>query len=225
MEKVHMARYPNIEEEQRDLKSSLISMLNCRRYLGSLGFGEIVDTSWDHEGINCIANGGGSIILSDGSEVSNKDFINTNDRDALIERVILKGAHLYLGDHGYAGERRRAAIRTTFGDDHYRFFLSIRDTTKEKAGFLWGTFKSKPEKFANSFYMGLKKQIITDQDLVEFAEYKQGLEDSMRQGTLMTYFPEFTQRRSAQTQEVEIPQEETQFIDPWKVKIPKLSKK
>ena len=40
MEKEYTTRYPTIELDQRDLTQALNSMLNCRRYLSSLGFQE-----------------------------------------------------------------------------------------------------------------------------------------------------------------------------------------
>ncbi|MHA1865244.1 MAG: hypothetical protein ACTSWZ_01950 [Candidatus Heimdallarchaeaceae archaeon] len=224
MEKEHIARHPRIESDQRDLTQTLSSMLNCRRYLESLGFQEILDTSYDPRDINSIGGGYGKIVFPDGSEVDDEDFINSNNRDSLIERMISKRAMFVPIRYGYENRERSRVVRTTFGGNAYRFFLSIIDTTKEKAGFPLKLFKSKPEQFANRFYMRLRKQIITDTDLEEFAKYQQGLDDAMRQGTLLTYTPQIPQRKPAQAQEVEMPQVETHFINPWEVEIPKLGK-
>ncbi len=223
MEKEYITRYPTIELDQRDLTQALSSMLNCRRYLESLGFQERTGIDYDHD-INTIGGGYGKIVFPDGSEVDDGDFINSNSRDSLIERMVLKKAVFILTYGGYDNRERSRVVRTTFGDKAYHFFLSVIDTTKEKAGFPWKLFKSEPEQFANRFYMRLRKQIITDQDLEEFAKYQQGLEDAMRQETLLVYSPKVPQRKRPQPQGVGVPKVETNFINPWEVQIPKLGK-
>ena len=227
MEKEYTTRYPTIELDQRDLTQALSSMLNCRRYLESLGFQEKSHTGYNHEDINSIGGGFGKIVFPDGSEVDDKDFINSNSRDSLIERMVSKKVIFIPTGYSYGydnQERSSRVLRTTFGDDAYGFFLPVIDTTKEKAGFPLKLFKSKPEQFANRVYMRLRKQIITDPDLEEFAKYQQGLGDAMRQNSLLTYSPQVSQRRKSEPRGVEVPKVETKFINPWDVEIPKLGK-
>jgi len=225
MEKAYSNRYPERGQKQhRDITKALVSMLNCRRYLASQGFAEKIDTSYNSEYTNCI---GGTIYLPDGSEVDDRSFThtqNTDSRDALLERIISKNARFKrLGlDCGY---NRSRIVRTSHDGQGYKFLLNVRDTTKESLIFPLRLFLYNASQFAFQFDMSLNKDVITDTDLEEFAKYQQGLDDAMRQGTLLTYTPQIPQRKPAQAQEVEMPQLETHFINPWEIQIPKLGGK
>ncbi len=225
MKKSYSARYPSSNEKQhRKITPALVSMLNCRRYLSSQGFGEKTDDINYDESVNCI---GGTIYLPDGSEVSHRSFCKAKDldsRDALLERIISKDARFKRRglDSGYD---RSGIVRTSHNGNGYYFDLSVRDTTKESLFFPLSIFLYNANQFAFQFDMILNKKVITDADLEEFAKYQQGLDDAMRQLTLLTYSPQVPQRKPTKTQEVEIPQAETHFINPWEVQIPKLGGK
>ena len=133
MEKEYVTRYPTIELDQRDLTQTLSSMLNCRRYLESLGFQEKSDTSYDHVDINSIGGGYGKIVLLDGSEIGDSDFINSTSRDYLIERMVSKKAIFVPISYGYDNNERTRVLRTTFGNDAYGFFLSVIEVSNKRA--------------------------------------------------------------------------------------------
>jgi len=223
MEKEYITKYPTIELGQRDLTQALTSMLNCRRYLGSLGLSEIVASHYYLKDIS-IGGGYGKIMFPDGSGVNDEDFKKSNNRDSLIERMISKKV-IFVSGSAYDNEERSQVVRTTFGDDAYCFFLSVIDTTKEKAGFPLRLFKSKPEWFANGVHIKLRKQIITDQDLENFTKYQQGIEEVMKQDSLLIYSSQVPQRKRTNPQKVDVPKVESNFINPWEINIPKIKDK
>jgi len=222
MYKTYLGRHPLKGGKQYDnITSALISMLNCGRYLRSQGFQEENDTSsWS--GSNMIS---GSIIFPEGSKVDREAFKTATNRDALLERMITKGALFKRKKFGYDYDGydydRSKIVRTTFVGDGYSFNLDVRDTTRERWSFILKPFIYTPRRFASEFYMALTVGIITDANLEEFAKYQQGLDDAIRQETLLVYPSQAPQRKASQNQEVEIPQAETSFINPWEVQIPK----
>jgi len=224
MEKICVGRYPKKEQEQNsDITKSLASMLNCRRYLTSQGFTEKTDDCDYRDSTNCI---GGIVYFPDGSKINHESFVKSVNRDGLLERMISKGVRFvrHSSGGGYCTFKRDRVARTSFGDDNYRFTLSVIDTTREQSFFPVKIFLISPRKFSFNYQINLDKDVITDTNLQEFEKYQQGLEDAMKQDALLTYSPQVPQRKSVQAQEVEMPQVETQFINPWEVKIPKLGK-
>lgn len=225
MEKSYSGRYPTRKEKQhRDITKALISMLSCRRYLASQGCNESFNTkTWPLN--NQVNNISGRIVFPDGSEVGSNAFIkmqNSFERDALLERMIEK--EIIFKRNSIDEYQRDNVVRTSFSNNGYYFNLSIIDTTKEGIIFPISRFMFSPRKFSFQYNMLLRKGVITDQHLEEFTKYQQGLEDVMRQGSLLTYSPQVPQRKRSEPQEVDVPKAETNFINPWEIHIPKLGK-
>lgn len=221
MEKVYSNRYPTLEQEQFDLNRALISMLNCRRYIHSQGFQEVTG---DNNNINGIAGGYAKIVFPDGSTVSSDNFQKTLNRDSLLESMISKGVILKPNSSRYDNYERPRVVTNTFKRNGYSVHLVIKDTTKKKRGFLLGIGHN-AEMFSFVYDLYLSQDVIKDADLEEFAKYQQCLYDAMKQETLLTYSAQVPQRKSVRTKEVELPQVETHFINPWDVEIPKIGRK
>ena len=214
MKKVHSNRYPERGQKQHgDISKALITMLNCRRYLASQGFGEMFLGHDYDKNVNGIE---GKILFPDGSEVGNKSFCmtkDTNSRDALMERIISKDAKFYRKKSDYDGYDRSRIVRTSHTGEGYCFRLFIRDTSKESLVFPLSLLFYNARNFAFQYYIILEKDVIKDSDLEEFAKYRQSLDDVIRQEALITYTTQVPQGKYARTQEVESTQVETHLIN------------
>jgi|SRR3989344_6584860 len=224
MNKIYIDRHPKINERQVSFTRTLVSMLNCRRYLNSQGFDEQFDGQSYYTDTNAIS---GTVIFPDGSEVNHNSFCNTantQSRDAILERAIDKEARFKrLGfDMGYT---RSGLIRTNFAGNGYSFKLSVRDTTREKSFFPIKLFLYNPRLFTFEYGLGLVKQVITDQDLQEFEKYRQGLDFAMKQKNLLAYVSQVPQRMRTASKEVEVPHQRIDFVNPWEIEIPKIGGK
>ncbi|MBI2044860.1 hypothetical protein HYT23_02275 [Candidatus Pacearchaeota archaeon] len=224
MKKVCNGRYPDRGEEQHEkIAKALVSMLNCRRYLTNLRFAEEIQIfpGWNLRRVNFVD---GTMFFPEGLEIDNDAFCKINDsnsRDALLKVIISKDAKFKRNGSGCCYDRSRI-VRTSYEGSGYSFRLSVRDTTKES---LSGIFLYDAKKFAFQYDISLNRDIITVQDLGEFARYKQGLENAMRHDSLITYSPQAPQGKEAEPKKAEMPQAETHFINPWDIKIPRLEGK
>jgi hypothetical protein len=232
--KKYTNRYPTREEEQhRDIRKAILSMLNCRRYLRGQGFSELFPSDV-YLFNNNISNISGCILFPDSSKLNSFDFREMEDsleRDALLEQMIekeiaFKRNNPFAGLPGpCSGYDRDNVIRTSFSDRGYNFTLSVIDTTREGVIFPINMFMYSPKKFSFQYDMTLRKKLITDHDLEEFARYQQGLDEAMRQNTLSGHSPQTPQRGRSKPQEVEVPKTEKKFINPWSPEIDKVIEK
>jgi len=231
MEKTYSGRYPERGEQQDlDINKAVMRMLNCRRYLASEGFKEgFSDKTW--YGNNCVNNISGEVIFPDGSEVSSRAFItmaNTSERDSLLERMIEKGSRFKRIRDAFdysSGYNRNNVIRTTFIGDDYQFTLSVIDTTREGIIFPVRLFFYNPKKFSFNYDVLLKKGIISDKDLEVFEKYRKGLEEAVKQDSLVAYASQTPQRKAKSDGSVKVEPIQTDFINPWDIDIPRLGDK
>ena len=253
MEKRYSNIYPKIEEEQFDLKRALISMLNCRRYLESKGFDEVGEgglfKNWqgDPYYTSCIFGTWGEIRTDYG--IIGEEFgriSDTKTKNGIIEKMIQGNPKLYRYNGRFPGWGDDCVVRTAMGsnvhnhNNVFRFFLSIIDTKDKKMTSIYGPKPSKfkllkrekyksieiPNQFSFEYMMYVRKNIISPRDLVNLDKYKTNLEYTIKQNNLLTYSSKIAQGRKPPQKGIEIPQPiQLDFIDPWKIEIPKYEKK
>ncbi|MEI7719049.1 MAG: hypothetical protein WCI72_04225 [archaeon] len=227
MEKTHINRSPTIRREQLNFTQALISMLNCRGYLNSQGFGEKIDSSsWDKNYINSIS---GKVIFPDGSELDSPSFYkttSTSGRDALLRRAVEKEAKFQRkAVNECESYNRGRVVRSSYGGNGYSFELSVRDTTKEKKILPLKLFVYTPKLFTLEYVLSLVKDVIHDCDLQEFEKYKKGLDSALQQTELLDFVPSATSKNRTSSRDVDVPQTQIDFVNPWDIQIPKLGGK
>ncbi|MFH1331762.1 MAG: hypothetical protein ABIH63_00565 [archaeon] len=222
MKKSYFGMYPPLREKQFETHTqALLCMVNCRRYLYSHDFKEVIDMKDYYNSVNGIS---GTIVFPDGSKLDHAAFIQCQSRDGILEKIVdgsrFERPPVSLND---TYERDRV-VRTTMKNKGYTVTLSVVDTTKLQSFFPVSVFLTSPKKFAFTYHMLLDLGIITDADVEEFETYKAGLDETVKHRDFLTFTAQ-TRKVSEQPKDSSEKPAATSFIDPWDADILRLGGK
>ncbi len=200
MHKTYTSKFPGPSEIVWDVNRAILGLYNCHAYLLRQGFQELTKTT---DPLGTLHGIRGEFIFPDGSHLSHKSFQQAEHKEKVLEKMVAEGVEFIRpGFFAYDSHDRERIIRTTISTpetEGYSFCLSLLDITKETTFFPLQLFAYTPKRFAVSYTITLKKEVITDQDTIAFAKYIKGIRDCLKLSLPIKAIPMKKRKRGKQT--------------------------
>ena len=181
MHKIFTSKFPEESETYWDVNRAILGLYNCHTYLLRQGFQEVKKIP---DPVGMIHGIKGEFVFPDGSCLSHKSFQHAENKEKVLEKMVAEGIEYKRpGFFSYDRPDRERIIRTTIATpelEGYTFCISVMDITKETTFFPLSIFAYTPRRFAVSYTIILKKEVITDPDSMAFAKYIKGLRDALK---------------------------------------------
>ncbi len=210
MAKEYKIKFPKESDKSLTLREGLIKIINCRDYLKSQGFNSGGNTYGEYS--SCL---NGKFIFSNSAIDSIPEetvLVDSLLSNLLSEEVIFKRA--YWDDY-----IKKKAVRFFMEKAGFSSYLGLGDSRN-----VYPFFQKNRTRFQFLVAMQLKNNSLNKTNLGDFEKYTRELEEIMSSDCLQGYVS-FPQKGQRETQEIEVPEVETKFINPWGVEIPKLGGK